>query len=107
ANDYSSGNVLTGFFATQDGGPTWTHGDLPRAPSFSFSGDPSVVFTASGIPVIICLQYAGTGGSGIWAYRSLDGGVTWQPGVEADRNSSNDKVQSGSDLSQGPHRGQI
>jgi hypothetical protein len=107
ANDWSTGNVLTAFFTTQDGGQTWTSGDLPLEPGFSFSGDPEVVFCPDGTPVIICLQYYGAGGSGIYAYRSLDHGLTWQSGVQADLNGSNDKVQAACDFSSGPHHGQI
>jgi len=107
SNDYSSGNVLTGFYTTLDGGQTWSSGDLPLEPGFSFSGDPSVVFCVDGTPVIICLQYYGAGGSGIYAYRSLDQGITWQSGVQADLNGANDKVQSACDFSNGPHHGQI
>jgi len=107
ANDWSTGNVLTGFFTTLDGGQTWSAGDLPLEPGFSFSGDPEVVFCVDGTPVIICLQYYGAGGSGIYAYRSLDHGITWQTGVRADLNGSNDKVQAACDYSSGPHHGQI
>lgn len=107
SNDYHSGNVLTGFYTTFDRGQTWTNGDLPLEPGFSFSGDPSVVFTPAGIPVIVCLQYFGPGGSGIYAYHSLDGGLNWQPGVRVDLNGANDKVQTACDLSGGPFHGQI
>jgi len=107
SNDYSSGNVLTGFYSTLDGGVNWTTGDLPLEPGFSFSGDPSVIFTPDGIPVIVCLQYFGPAGSGIYGYRSLDGGLTWQTGVQIDLNGANDKVQTGCDFSGGPFHGQI
>ena len=107
SNDYSSGNVLTGFYTTLDGGQTWSSGDLPLEPGFSFSGDPEVVFCVDGTPVIICLQYFGAGGSGIWAYRSLDQGITWQGGVQANLNAANDKVQAACDYSSGAHHGDI
>ena len=107
SNDYSSGNVLTGFYTTLDGGQTWSSGDLPLEPGFSFSGDPEVVFCVDGTPVIICLQYYGAGGSGIYAYRSLDQGITWQAGVQANLHSANDKVQAACDYSSGPHHGHI
>lgn len=107
SNDYSSGNVHTGFYTTLDGGQSWSSGDIPLEPGFSFSGDPEVVFCPDGTPVIICLQYFGAGGSGIYAYRSLDQGITWQAGVQANLHSANDKVQAACDFSSGPFHGHI
>jgi len=107
SNDLSTGSTRVAFYSTQDGGQTWTSGNVPLEPGFSFTGDPEVVFCTDGTPVILCLQYVGAGGNGVYAYRSLDHGVTWQGGVLVNLNTANDKVQAACDFSNGAHHGDI
>lgn len=107
ANDYSAGGVQTGYYTTLDGGATWLGGLIPLKPGFSFSGDPCVTFDANGDAVIVCMQYSGPGGNGVYAYKSLDKGQTFNNGVQVDLNSSNDKPQVAADHSNGPYRGDV
>jgi hypothetical protein len=107
ANDYLRGTVETGWYSTLDGGQTWTTGSFGVDAGFSFSGDPSVCFTPAGDPVVICMMYAGPGGSKVTAFRSTDGGKTWNGGVQIDLDGADDKPQVECDLSDGPGNGRI
>src|SRR5262245_16243286 len=81
AIDLNSGSPVTRWYTTFDGGGTWTTGSIATEPGFGYNGDCVVVVTPNGIPVIATLQYAGPGGNGVYAYRSLDGGLTWSAGI--------------------------
>ncbi len=107
AIDFASGSALTTWYTSFDGGQNWTSGVFPNESGYALNGDSTVVITPTGIPVITLLQYFGAGGSAVYSYRSLDGGLTWQAPLMVDLDSANDKVQSAVDLSMGPHRGQI
>ncbi len=107
AIDFGAGFAQTVWYTTFDGGATWSSGIFLNEPGFSFNGDPTVVITPTGVPVISILQYWGAGGSGVYSYGSPDGGLTWQAPVLVDLHSSNDKVQSACDLSGGPWHGQV
>ena len=107
ANDYSQGGVETGWYTTLDGGQTFATGTFGLEPGFGFSGDPCVTFLPDGTVVVVCMQYSGPGGNAVFSYRSTDGGITWQNGVEIDRSGLNDKPQLDADRSQGPHRGSV
>ncbi len=107
AIDFATGSALTTWYTSFDGGQSWTSGIFQNVSGFALNGDCTVVITPGGVPVITLLQYWGPGGSGVYSYRSLDGGLTWQAPVLVDLDGANDKVQSAVDLSNGPHRGQV
>lgn len=107
AIDFATGSALTTWYTTFDGGASWTGGIFPNEPGYGFNGDATVVITTRGVPVITLLQYWGAGGNAVYSYNSPDGGVTWKKGVLVDLDVANDKVQSATDRSQGPHRGQV
>jgi hypothetical protein len=107
AIDFAAGFAQTAWYTTFDGGTTWTSGIFANEPGFALNGDPTVVITPGGVPVISILQYWGAGGSGVYSYRSLNGGSSWQAPVLVDLDSANDKVQSACDLSGGPWHGQV
>ncbi len=107
AVDLEAGYAVTRWYTSFDGGATWSTGAIADEPGYLFNGDPAVVITPDGVPVIALLQYWGAGGSAVYSYRSLDGGLTWQPGVRVDLDPGDDKVQAAVDLSSGPHHGQI
>lgn len=66
------------YYASFDGGLTWTDQDLPDPYDF---GDPAVCFDAGGF-AYYC--YIGTWGhSGIFVNRTTDGGTTWRPAGSA------------------------
>ena len=105
--DFATGSALTTWYTSFDGGRTWTSGVFLNEPGYSFNGDCTVVITPDGTPVIVTMQYWGAAGTGVYAYRSQDGGLTWLSPVLVDLDGANDKVCSAVDLSQGPHHGQI
>ncbi|MFY9341107.1 MAG: sialidase family protein [Planctomycetota bacterium] len=99
ANDYRFGNVHTGWYTTLDGGQTWTTGTFGVDSTFGFSGDPAVTFDSQGVVTIGCMMYSGPGGvNRVKSYRSLDGGITWQPGVVIGTAAGYDKPQIEADL---------
>jgi hypothetical protein len=99
ANDYSSGGVQTGWYTTLDGGQTWTTGSFGVDSGYSFSGDPAVTFDSQGVVTVVCMMYGGPGGVGrVKTTRSLDGGITWQPGVNVGAANGYDKPQIEADL---------
>jgi hypothetical protein len=77
ANDYRTGSVRCGYYASADGGRTWTDGVLSE-PTYPLQGDPSVAHCADGSAVYVCLSFVGAyQPHGIFFYRSTDGGRTW------------------------------
>lgn len=107
SNDYSTGNVSTGYFTTFNGGVSWTGGVISTESGFSFNGDPCVTFRPDGSAVIACMQYYGPGGNAVYSYRSDDGGRTFGTGSVIDLADGDDKVQIAADHSFGPHRGDV
>lgn len=77
ANDYRTGNVKCGYYASLDGGLTWTDGVLPES-NYPFQGDPTVAHCADGSVAYVCLSFSGAyQPHGLFFYRSTDGGQTW------------------------------
>jgi BNR/Asp-box repeat. len=77
ANDYRTGSVKCGFYASQDGGATWTDGVLPET-TYAFQGDPTAAHCADGSAVYVCLSFNGAfQPHGLFFYRSTSGGQTW------------------------------
>ena len=107
ANDYRTGNVLTGWYTTTNAGETWTTGTFPLQPGFSFAGDPCVAFHPNGDVTVVFMNYNGPGGSAVTSHSSTDGGVTWSPRTTIDLAFNNDKPQLDIDRSSGPNRGDV
>lgn len=100
ANDYQFGAVQTGWYTTTDGGKTWTTGTFGIAAGFSFSGDPCVAFDTQGVVNVVCMMYDGPSGvDQVTSFRSLDGGLTWQPPFSLGSVAGFDKPQIEADLS--------
>ena len=86
-NDYGNGNSC-GLGYSDDGGNTW-HTDWLRGvtpeggnPTFDYgAGDPSVGFLSDGTAVLSCAAWGASKSqpSAIFASRSTDGGLTWDP----------------------------
>ena len=77
ANDYRAGSVKCGYYASQDGGQTWTDGVLGGT-VHPFQGDPVVAFCNNGEAVYVCLSFIGAfQAHGLFAYNSSDGGLNW------------------------------
>ncbi|MFA6232754.1 MAG: T9SS type A sorting domain-containing protein [Bacteroidota bacterium] len=117
-NPVNPDNIIAGanlryFFASFDGGKTWTQGELPNGTW----GDPAVLFDKTGRAYIANLVY---GWDAIIVRRSDDGGLTWSDAVKlfgpsSDsavagslfRSSLQDKEYLATDLTDGPHSGNI
>lgn len=93
-NDYRNGDGSCGFDYSLDGGDTFGDGLLAEsftAPGFTAprhywdaSGDPVVAFDSDGYAYYACLQFnrgatsdLGGNASGLFVYRSADGGASW------------------------------
>lgn len=76
-NDYRTGSVKCGWYASQDGGLTWTDGVLPET-TFPYQGDPTVSHCADGSAIYVCLSFVGAyQPHGLFSYRTTNGGLTW------------------------------
>lgn len=76
-NDYRAGSVKCGYYASQDGGVTWTDGVLPET-TYPFQGDPTVSHCADGSAVYVCLSFTNSfQPHGLFSYRTTNGGLTW------------------------------
>ncbi|MEW6743238.1 MAG: sialidase family protein [Planctomycetota bacterium] len=106
-NDYRTGTVQTGHFASLDGGQTWVDGVFALKPGYAFSGDPTVTFDHLGNAYVLCMQYWSANGSAVYCYKSTNGGVTWDNGKQIDLDQANDKPMVSCDLSNGPYRGNL
>ena len=108
-----AGSNLLFYYASFDGGTTWTQGRLPDGTW----GDPSVIFDKTGRAYIANLRY---GWDAIVVRHSDDGGLTWSPAVplfgpSSDsarpgslfKSSLQDKEWLAADMSDGPHGGNI
>lgn len=117
-NPLNPDNIIAGanlkyHFVSFDGGRTWTQGELPDGTW----GDPSVLFDRTGRAYIANLVF---GWDAIIVRRSDDGGLTWSEAVKL-RGPSSDSAKAGSlfqsslqdkeylatDISDGPHGGNI
>ncbi|MBE0645799.1 MAG: exo-alpha-sialidase [Bacteroidetes bacterium] len=108
-----AGANLSYYFASFDGGKTWTQGELPGGTW----GDPAVLFDKTGRAYIANLVY---GWDAIIVRHSDDGGLTWSDAVKlfgpsSDsakagslfRSSLQDKEFLATDLTDGPYSGNI
>ena len=68
-------------YTSTDGGQTWINQIFPLSPTSPFSSDPVVSFSDDGQCYVTALPYGGGGGDGVQVARSLDGGITFSPGV--------------------------
>jgi hypothetical protein len=71
----------TWIYTSTDGGVTWINQLFPFAPQSPFSSDPVVNFSDDGICYVTSLPYGGGANDGIQVARSMDGGLTFTPGV--------------------------
>jgi hypothetical protein len=82
----------TWIYTSTDGGLTWLNQLFPFAPQSPFSSDPVVNFSDDGICYVTSLPYGGGTNDGIQVARSMDGGLTFTPGVHLPgTNDSTDK----------------
>lgn len=102
ANDYRDGEGGSGFYASADGGQTWTDGILPMPPGVDSAGDPVLRFDRDGGSLYYAhLGFESTGAlggcdaqSGVYLSTSQTGGVSWDDGTAVAPNSAtvfNDK----------------
>jgi hypothetical protein len=89
--------VMLELYATSDGGQTWTS-SIPSHQITNGGGDPIVGVSAQGTALGVAL------GHGMWAYRSEDGGLTWDAGRRA---GSGDHERLGVDYSPGAYAGRL
>jgi hypothetical protein len=80
ANDYRLGDAQLGFYASADGGETWTDGLVPgpSGANLAAAGDPVVVFDRGGTAYHLGIRFNRDNGSGgVFVARSDNGGQTW------------------------------
>lgn len=82
ANDYSCSNTLQGFYASSDGGSTWTRNCLPAISGGSGDGDPTVGYDLLGNAFAGGIQ-VGPQGQIIAVSISTNNGTTWSTPVVA------------------------
>ena len=69
--------LINQFYSSSDGGQTWVAGDLLEE-TYDVQGDPAVTFCADGTAYFAALSITSPGGgSGVFVYRSTDGGLSW------------------------------
>lgn len=111
ANDYREGPVRCGFYASLDGGRSWTDGTLVET-TYPFQGDPAVAFCGDGTAIYVCLSFTGVfQPHGLFAFRSTDGGRTWSaPSTILNRPTGfpfADKPWAACDATSGPFRNRV
>ena len=82
ANDYSCSTTLQGFYATSDGGATWTHTCLPVLAGGFGDGDPTVAYDLNGTAYAGGIQF-GSPGQVIVVSASTNNGTSWSAPVVA------------------------
>lgn len=91
-------NYNQGYYASVDGGVTWTGSDaLQNIAQGTMVGDPSVAFSANGTAFMTSLGYNGFSTVGYWFQKSTDGGRNWTNGVKGDNGLNFDKEMVTSD----------
>lgn len=95
ANDYRCGDAGAGYYASTDGGATWTGGVIPglipcAGGIYDAAGDPAIATGADGTfyYAAIAFDRAGAGKNGIFVSRSTDGGLSWANAVAVVTSSS-------------------
>ena len=106
AKDWHTGVRIGTWFTTLDAGQTWTSGEFPLEGDANFSGDPVLSFAPNGDAHAIVLMY-GSSKTGVYHYRSEDGGQTWSSGKKIHRAPNTDKVQIDIAPDEGPYPGAI
>ena len=89
ANDFRQGEGASGFYASTDGGQTWTDGILPMPTGVGSGGDPVLRFDRDGSTLFYAhlgFESTGTLGgcdpqSGVYLSASQTGGATWGEGA--------------------------
>jgi hypothetical protein len=82
ANDYSCSSSLQGFYASSDGGSTWTRTCLPVLPGGDGDGDPMVGYDLNNVAYAGGIQ-VGSPGQVIVVSRSTNNGTSWSAPVVA------------------------
>lgn len=81
-----------GFYASLDGGVTWTGADqLQNIPTNKVDGDPSVAFGADGTGYLTSIAAGSFGTAGYWFQKSADGGRNWSTGIKGNSGANFDK----------------
>jgi hypothetical protein len=107
------GTISTSY--TMDGGTTWTESEPPREDGWDGMTDPDLTFDTAGNaylivePLIYPSRVPGDIKTiGMFVYRSVDGGRTWQTPVEVHLSSSDDKQWIEADTNwASPHAGTV
>ena len=81
ANDYACAGIQ-GFYATSDGGNTFTRTCLPTLPGASGDGDPGIAYDLNGVAYAAGIDST-SGGLVIVISTSTDNGKTWGKAVKA------------------------
>ncbi len=97
---------------SMDGGATWTESQPPLHPGWDGMTDPDVTFDDKGHAYLIVepLLFGATDitGQGMWVYKSLDGGASWQTPVFLHGDHPDDKQWIEGDVSPlSPYRGNV
>jgi hypothetical protein len=105
ANDDRSGPYECAFYATMDGGLTWSELFFPDPGGFGNSGDPAVAFGPAGETYFEALAFGNK--TAIYVGRSDDGGLTvqssnWIKAVKESNSSSEDKPAMVADVGSDP-----
>lgn len=81
ANDYRTGPVKVGFFASHDGGRTIVNdGVMPLVAPFAEAGDPAIAYDGFGNGYVLALDFNRSPLAGaLVLHRTNDGGLTFQP----------------------------
>lgn len=90
-----SGNLPTGFYASQNGGKSFSQGNVPLLSPYATGADPTVAVAASGTIFFSYLgetpAYCSSGHSAVLLSRSFDHGRSFGTPVLIDANAADDK----------------